>query len=1189
MGRPAAVSVEDAVAVVKTYIQHFLTNNFPAYTSQVWRDMSAALDGKWSAHNVYINVREDRRSILSIARKAVKVPLVELQKPVFYDSSFDDADSTINDSTASLHPLNISPFEDTNNERGTEIFDLIISQENWDKIKPDGTVKYGHREKHILKRKVWSNVIYEEFWRQYRMPCAFAFKRADITLASDNQTYNLKIGGRCTDKDCLNTFVGTAEVRPDSHGFIIKVKTRDTRFDNHNRKIRRLNGERRKEARDEMAAEGCAVWRKRKAREMMKPGDIIPPSIPSDAVCRQAKMEGFNAKIGVNKEDSRDIIRSIEKLSETREYSGIIRHVSSLPFVAIYSSAAQMHAYNEFCRLRPAVISLDATGSLVAKLNRPDGRKSAHIFLYIIAISFDNKTLTVHQMLSETQETEFIALWLWQWMRIGAKQPKEAVCDYSRALLLAMCTVFNHQTTKAYINICFAAASKPNSELEKPATYIRIDVAHLIHLVCRWKCFEKVTHPCIKSFFVRCVSLMVDCQTHAELQKIFLLTCVVGLQTHDDAELGVSLVRTTKEARELLEDFIAFRGEEYREELEVKVEEKNEKYRMEFERMGIKDYVDNQLDPEDISLKNPKVIPEWKKDLETGEPIVQWVRRQLAKAMEQKSGGQNLNPFFLPDFIQTLSQLVKEYPLWTAAALPYDAPHSTSAPAEAAFKDLKTRTFGNLPKPIRIDKFIRVHALDFNGATLLFSAMLIDFATKLQSTETTTTKNEFNARTNTGCSSSLKIVPLDGKTACDDSDIWAQENWRNKAEKRFPENFSSSDDESMPKNHNVVDISWLPISNNITIMTEDFKAASNFDDSQEKYKKTTLEPDIEMDTSLSDKVLLSKSASVFTDHWYCENHEDLNMSQDWPVSVKHMDVDTFHNAVGQKYSSDVQPNASDAIAFRIMNDFPAKPKEKKPISSQSKYFRSHPEIRQQNLLISKKQKICLLQNGNLCQKPMKIDGETFFVRNTCGFDSIVQILMTAAIDHQQYASILRESENRTLKLALMILKNGANSKAFYERAAILKNWCLVEANVEANDRVLSYNINAWNSIRNTVENLFESAPSVRKRETCSHCTGKEYSCTLIAPNHQIIGREGFGSLEKALDFRECIRKIKCQKKNCVGLYTLYSTPSFHLFIELDIRPTTKFGIASQRLKCRLRQIPVKVRLRQQDETYIEYW
>lgn len=68
MPRKAKVSEEEAIAVIRRFIDYFKTNDLPKVTSQIWIQISKCLEGKWSARDVYHEIRENRRNILSEAR-----------------------------------------------------------------------------------------------------------------------------------------------------------------------------------------------------------------------------------------------------------------------------------------------------------------------------------------------------------------------------------------------------------------------------------------------------------------------------------------------------------------------------------------------------------------------------------------------------------------------------------------------------------------------------------------------------------------------------------------------------------------------------------------------------------------------------------------------------------------------------------------------------------------------------------------------------------------------------------------------------------------------------------------------------------------------------------------------------------------------------------------------------------------
>ena len=72
--------------------------------------------------------------------------------------------------------------------------------------------------------------------------------------------------------------------------------------------------------------------------------------------------------------------------------------------------------------------------------------KSGHIFLYQGVLSAHTGIHTpVVQMLSEKHNIDSIANWLIEWHRAGAPIPKEAVSDFSLALLGALVKAFTPQ------------------------------------------------------------------------------------------------------------------------------------------------------------------------------------------------------------------------------------------------------------------------------------------------------------------------------------------------------------------------------------------------------------------------------------------------------------------------------------------------------------------------------------------------------------------------------------------------------------------------------------------------------------------------------------------------------------------------------------------------------------------------
>ena len=148
MGPKAAVSKESAIAVVEQYIHYFQTNKFPTRGSEVWVQMSEALNKKWSPLSVYTNVREDRRSILSIARLDKNIVVNETEN------------ITINDSFSDSEELNsCHEYEYPEEAVGLDTFEIYITREEWQQLVETST-QYGERRYNIMHRNVWTDLLH---------------------------------------------------------------------------------------------------------------------------------------------------------------------------------------------------------------------------------------------------------------------------------------------------------------------------------------------------------------------------------------------------------------------------------------------------------------------------------------------------------------------------------------------------------------------------------------------------------------------------------------------------------------------------------------------------------------------------------------------------------------------------------------------------------------------------------------------------------------------------------------------------------------------------------------------------------------------------------------------------------------------------------------------------------------------
>lgn len=313
----------------------------------------------------------------------------------------------------------------------------------------------------------------------------------------------------------------------------------------------------------------------------------------------------------------------------------------------------------------------------------------------------------MYQMLPEKHDVAFITFWLQEWIRAcEATISDEAMADLGRALLLAMCEAFNRMTLKEYV--LFKWATKDGHKTPRPFnTLIRADVAHQMAAVTRWKCIKDLRHPVVKGFYLRTVALMIDCQTMQEFEYIFRLTRIVALHPDQDESIMVSEKQVSVlEARRFLEKYIAERGQ---------IIKKLETSR---ENIEIDEEVENTLNlVEEKNDKNLTVTHQWIKNLIS----------MSTPSDQQKTECKTVNDFYFPEFIRSLEQIAKEFPIWTAAALPGKQTHASTASQEGYFAELRNKIFEYIPLPCSANRFLKEHVNDLHSGTNEVAAKLKHF------------------------------------------------------------------------------------------------------------------------------------------------------------------------------------------------------------------------------------------------------------------------------------------------------------------------------------------------------------------------------------------------------------------------------------------------------------------------------
>ncbi|CAJ0947961.1 unnamed protein product [Ranitomeya imitator] len=193
-------------------------------------------------------------------------------------------------------------------------------------------------------------------------------------------------------------------------------------------------------------------------------------------------------------------------------------------------------------------VSFDATGSVVRKLKRPVGI-SGHIFLYQGVLCSSGDHIPVVQMLSESHTINSIAQWLTEWKQAGATVPKEAVCDFSLALLGALVKAFTpYPNLKTYINQCFGVLTR-NVASKLPPCFIRIDVAHCIKLISRWECLRQAGNR-VREFYLRAMAQLLQSTSLDDARELIHSISVVAFsESEGNDDRGTPVLSETSKVQ----------------------------------------------------------------------------------------------------------------------------------------------------------------------------------------------------------------------------------------------------------------------------------------------------------------------------------------------------------------------------------------------------------------------------------------------------------------------------------------------------------------------------------------------------------------------------------------------------------------------------------------------------------------
>lgn len=105
----------------------------------------------------------------------------------------------------------------------------------------------------------------------------------------------------------------------------------------------------------------------------------------------------------------------------------VVHKIGYDPFFVQFWSSHQLRTYNANVEEVDASLAIDATGKIAPKITHIDGGKSGHLFLYSATLKCKSGVVPVLRQVTECHDAVSISSWLKDWLRAGAKFPKEVV------------------------------------------------------------------------------------------------------------------------------------------------------------------------------------------------------------------------------------------------------------------------------------------------------------------------------------------------------------------------------------------------------------------------------------------------------------------------------------------------------------------------------------------------------------------------------------------------------------------------------------------------------------------------------------------------------------------------------------------------------------------------------------------
>lgn len=242
------------------------------------------------------------------------------------------------------------------------------------------------------------------------------------------------------------------------------------------------------------------------------------------------------------------MFESFDHLKANSPYGHYIKDIGYDPFFVLFWSE-QVDLHNDITKYLGNSSSCHATGSVCVSIKKA-GFKAKHNLLTVLITHVEEKIVTTCQMLSERNDANLITFWLREFIKSGAKKRPRMVTDLGKGLRNGICLAFNNVSFKKYNGICLLLLQK-KIKSHSLDTQMATDIAHLVHLLDRWKNFTKMPTK-VQQLYRHCIGFLstVEDLDHFEIffksvvTLAFCKTC--NTECAKAGKLIIKLIQTFK-------------------------------------------------------------------------------------------------------------------------------------------------------------------------------------------------------------------------------------------------------------------------------------------------------------------------------------------------------------------------------------------------------------------------------------------------------------------------------------------------------------------------------------------------------------------------------------------------------------------------------------------------------------------